>query len=201
MRHVPAVALFVGTMIVLLATDLVVKSVAFERVAGAPVTLERASPDDSIRIPSHESRTIVPSVLALHLTVNEGAVFGLGQGGRWAFVIFSVIASIAIATVFARSRPDAWVLHFALASVLAGAIGNLYDRLVYGLVRDMLLLFPGVRLPFGWRWPDGSDGLYPWIFNVADVCLVVGLIVLMIIMYRQDRALARADKEQQASVG
>ena len=55
-------------------------------------------------------------------------------------------------------------------------------------------LFPEVRLPFGLHWPDGSDGLYPWIFNVADVCLVCGLIVLMILMYRHDRAEARAAK-------
>ena len=51
----------------------------------------------------------------------------------------------------------------------------------------MLLLFPGVKLPFGWHWPNGSDGLYPWIFNVADACLVIGLFFLMILMYRHER--------------
>jgi len=49
-----------------------------------------------------------------------------------------------------------------------------------------VLLFPGVKLPFGWRWPGGAEGLYPWIFNVADICLVAGLCVLVILMWRED---------------
>lgn len=193
-RRPSAVILFLVTCAVLLAADLLVKRFAFEHVAGEPVPLARDEGGRLAPVPRHESTVLVPRLLALHLTVNRGAVFGLGQGGRWVFVVFSVIAIGVIGAVFARSRPDARVLHVTLGAVLAGAIGNLYDRLCYGVVRDMLLLFPDVKLPFGWHWPDGSDGLYPWIFNIADVCLVVGLLVLMIILYRHDRRMTRAAK-------
>lgn len=198
LRSPRAVVLFVALLGSLLAADLIVKSWSFEHVAGRPVMLKGSETRGSATIPPHDSRVLVPRILALHLTVNEGAVFGLGQGGRWGFVVFSIVASLAIGFVFARSARGAWLLHLALAAVLAGAIGNLYDRLAYGLVRDMLLLFPGVNLPFGLHWPDGSAGLYPWIFNIADVCLVIGLIVLMILMYRHDKAVAKAKAKAKA---
>ena len=77
-----------------------------------------------------------------------------------------------------RSRRDAWLLLVGLALVLGGALGNLYDRVVFGVVRDMLHLFPGVRLPYGWEWPGGGTTLYPWIFNLADVFLLAGVAVI-----------------------
>jgi lipoprotein signal peptidase len=89
--------------------------------------------------------------------------------------------------LFVRSNARAWVLHAALALLLAGAGSNLYDRGAIGSVRDMLWLFPGVRLPFGWRWPGGSDELYPWIFNVADAAMCVALVLLLVLVYRSDR--------------
>lgn len=188
-RHVPALLRFALATLLLLGVDLWSKATSFDRVAGVPVVIGDAG---AVAIPPHDTTIVVPRVLGLHLTVNRGAVFGLGQGGRWIFAVFSVVASVVIVIVFGRSPRGAVVLHLALGAILAGALGNLYDRLRYGVVRDMLLLFPDVRLPFGWRWPDGSDGLYPWIFNVADVCLLVGLFILMILMYRHDRAVARA---------
>ena len=190
LRYAPAIMRFAVAAIILLGIDLWSKTASFEHVAGTPVVVDRDATHHAI--PEHQTRILVPRVLGLHLTVNPGAVFGLGKGGRWIFIVFSVLASVVIVVVFSRSLPGAVLLHLSLGAILAGAIGNLYDRLQYGLVRDMLLLFPGVHLPFGWRWPDGSTGLYPWIFNVADVCLLVGLFILMILMYRHDRAAARA---------
>jgi signal peptidase II len=192
-RHAPSVARFLIAAALLLAADLITKSLAFERVAGEPVSLMRDASGQLAPLPRHEATVLVPGVLALHLTANEGAVFGLGQGGRWIFIAFSIVACAVIATVFARSDWRSRLLHITLAAILAGALGNLYDRLRFGVVRDMLLLFPGVKLPFGWHWPDGSDGLYPWIFNIADACLVVGLVILMVLMYRADRAARSAE--------
>jgi signal peptidase II len=187
-RSPRAIARFLFAAILLIAADLASKAIAFERVAGAPVTVHRDS--DPCAIPRHDMIVVVPKVLALRLTVNEGAVFGLGQGGRWIFIAFSVVAVGVIATVFARSASAHAVLHLSLASVLAGAIGNLHDRLRFGVVRDFLRLFPDVNLPFGWHWPGGDRALYPWIFNVADACLVVGLVVLMVLLHRHDRRTA-----------
>ena len=45
--------------------------------------------------------------------------------------------------------------------ILAGALGNLWDRVMYDAVRDLFLLFPGVNLPFGWSWPVVRKGSTP----------------------------------------
>ena len=187
-RRAPrAIARFVLTFVLLLTADLVIKSLSFEHVADAPIALERDANGQLPPIPPHDAVIVIPKVLALQLTLNRGAVFGLGQGGRWFFVGVGLIAVVVIPIAFARSRASQWFLQVVLAAVLAGALGNCYDRLMVGAVRDMFLLFPGVTLPFGWTWGGGADGLYPWLFNLADVCLVVGIIILIILMYRADR--------------
>ena len=78
-------------------------------------------------------------------------------------------------------------MHIALALILSGALGNLYDRVMFGLVRDMLWLFPGVNLPFGLHWPQGSDQLYPWVFNIADMALLFGLGIILILLWGDDK--------------
>jgi len=95
-------------------------------------------------------------------------------------VVTTIVAAIVVVLFFARSRADERWLHLALAFIMAGAMGNMYDRIVHTVVRDMLWLFPGVPLPFGWTWPGGSDQLYPWIFNLADVYLLTGIGVLLV---------------------
>ena len=187
-----SVLIFVVTLLVMLTADLLVKWLAFEHVAGQPVVLN--GPAASTRIHSHEGVMLVPKVLSLQLTLNEGAVFGLGEGGRWIFIAFSLVAAGVICVIFARSAAGRIVLHLSLAAVLAGALGNLYDRLRFGVVRDMLHLFPDVHLPFGWRWPNGSSEVYPWIFNIADVCLVIGLLLLLVLLYREDGGGRQGDK-------
>lgn len=175
-RRPKLVAGFIIAVAVMLAGDLYLKVWAFDHVAGSPVEL--TGPGSFI--PPHPPRVLVPSVLALKLTLNEGALFGLGQGYAWLFALFSIAAVGIIGYMFATSSRRARWTHVALALVLAGALGNLYDRITVGAVRDMLYLLPGVNLPFGWSWGGGQTGLYPWIFNGADVLLVVGLAMLAI---------------------
>lgn len=188
-RHRPALILFLCVTAGVLASDLVVKHLSFQLVAGVPVELSRAAADDPhfwLRYP-HEPITLVPRILSLRLTTNTGAVFGLGKGSQWFFMAVSIVAIGAIVRVFWTSPRRARLLHVCLGLILAGAVGNLYDRLRFHAVRDMFWLFPGVKLPFGWRWPGGDDGLYPWIFNIADAALLVGVVTLVLLMWRSDR--------------
>jgi len=163
------------------SVDLASKYAAFHFVGPEPVILDRdevlaVGPD---LVPAY-TRHIVPKLLDFKLILNPGAVFGIGPGKRWFFIVFTVIAMGTGLIVFAfRTRAGQVVLHTALALVLAGAAGNLYDRLFYGAVRDFLYIFPGVHLPFGLRWPQGHDELFPWVFNIADVLLLLGIGVLM----------------------
>lgn len=181
-RHRPSIRLFAGLMILLLTADLLTKHLAFQYVSDQPTTLTGDIAADRAAVAQTSQRTVISNVFALRLTINEGAVFGLGKGRRWLFVVISLIAAGVIGYVFAKSRAGHWSLHVPLAMILSGALGNLYDRFVFGVVRDMCWLFPGVELPFGWRWPGDSGGneLYPWIFNVADVALLAGVIWLIL---------------------
>ncbi len=171
-------ALFVAFVVI--GVDLIVKALSFRFVTGAPV-----SPGS---VPEHNAVGLIPYILSLKLVENRGAVFGIGQGQRLAFVVVGVVAVIVVVIAFVRSAAHRRFLHVALALILAGALGNLYDRVIYGMVRDMLWLFPGVKLPFGLAWPGGgSDELYPWVFNIADASLLIGLDILMLGMYREDK--------------
>ena len=140
--------------------------------------------------------TLIPKVLSLQPNVNSGAVFGIGAGGRVIFIGVALLAVGAILTVFWRSRGASRWFGAALAMVLAGAIGNLYDRIVHGVVRDMLFLFPDVNLPFGWHWPGGSREVYPWIFNIADAALDVGVLLIVVQLIARDVRRHRAEREQ-----
>lgn len=175
-----AIAMFIGVTVGVLVADMALKYWAFDNVAGVPVVdVHQAGIDGRAfweQYP-HEPQGLVPGVLSLKLTTNPGAVFGLGKGNRWFFVVVSVLAIGLISYLFLRSPARSTLLHLALALILAGALGNLYDRWFYGVVRDMLWLFPGT-------------GLWPWIFNLADVSLVigVGLIILLTLFHELRRS-------------
>jgi signal peptidase II len=129
------------------------------------------------------------------LSLNEGALFGLGQGGAWLFAACSIAAAIAIPTwlfAFGGAR-DAW-LTVVWAAILGAVLGNLYDRLglpgldwgdlpsqfdvrghtsgpVYA-VRDFILLAR--------RWPPaGRWDVWPN-FNIADSLLVCGAAAMIV---------------------
>ena len=193
-RSFCAVRQFVLTAIVILAADLAIKYYVFRDIMGRAVR-----PADLVAFDEHayEPAPLVPNILSLKLTINHGAVFGMGQGGRWVFILVSAFAVGAIIVVFARSAARARWLNFALALVLGGALGNLYDRLVFGAVRDMFWLFPDVKLPFGLHWPGGNDEVYPWIFNLADASLLIGIVVLFIVAYFGGRHHAQVVKEKE----
>jgi len=122
---------------------------------------------------------VIPNVLGFTTTVNRGAVFGTGQGMGWLFIIFSFVALAAILWVFLRSRREQIWLQLALGLITAGAIGNLYDRLMFGGVRDMLKFY------VSW---------YAYVFNVADVLLCIGVPLLMLCWLFQKDTPPNAEK-------
>jgi signal peptidase II len=176
-----------------LAGDLWSKSYAFAHTADAPVVLTRqsvlavADPSRLGRlIPPHDPVTVVPSVLNFTLVLNPGAVFGMGSGKRWFFVSFTVVAMGVCLWMFgwwttARDR----AAHVSFGLVLAGGLGNLYDRLQFACVRDFIHPLPGVKLPFSLAWPGGEREIWPYVSNVADAYLIVGIAALVWFSFRQ----------------
>lgn len=100
--------------------------------------------------------------------VNHGALFGLGGGHKadanQGFAVVSAIAALGILAWGLRrsTAGDRW-LSASLGLILGGTVGNLYDRVVFGGVRDFLYFY---RI----EWP---------VFNVADCCLVAGAGILL----------------------
>lgn len=174
----------IATTAVGLATDLASKSIAFQTVAGDPVVIHRAqvlkfrNPSDLI--PMHAPVHVLPGLLDFTLLLNPGAVFGIGAGRRWVFVFFTLGALVFALGLFARwtVRRD-WVSHVGLGLLIAGGLGNLYDRLVYACVRDFIRPLPGLHLPFGWAYPWGGREVWPYVSNVADLYLIIGVGMLI----------------------
>ncbi|MCC5831343.1 MAG: signal peptidase II [Phycisphaeraceae bacterium] len=206
-----ALLLFATVTVIVFAADMVSKYLSFRWVAPVPVRMGTPTPDrqpvieiqkadgqwvvsppyaadhPGTALPTHRGRNVIPYVLDLHLMINTGAVFGIGQGRQGLFIMMSIVATAVIGWFFYRSRANERWVHLGLGLLMAGAWGNLYDRMAYAGVRDMFHLFPGVHLPFGLSWPRGSTELYPWIFNVADVALLAGVAILLVYSWHADR--------------
>lgn len=191
-------ALLLGILLIGLLVDIGTKYWAFVAVADQPVTLDRDAllADPTLNpIPQHDGVPILPAqLLQLKLVINRGAVFGIGADQRGFFIGFTLVALIVGLYIFgaftsARSR----LAHTGLALILAGGIGNLYDRVVYGVVRDFLHMLPGWRLPFGWSWPGNNPEIFPWVFNIADVMLLTGMVLLMIHINRVEQRRKREE--------
>ena len=173
-----------------LVSDLWSKSWAFEHIAGFPVVVERAevlaSLQMSMLIPPHVPRVIVPQVLEFTLVLNPGAVFGMGAGQRWFFVAFTGGALMFGLWLFGRmTHSREYLSHAAVGLLLSGGLGNLYDRLVFACVRDFIHPLPGVTLPFGLSFPWGTNEIWPWVSNVADLWLIIAILVLLFKAMRQ----------------
>jgi signal peptidase II len=184
-RDPAAWAVLLGVAVAALAADLGSKALAFAKIAGTPVEIRREKVLEVWRqgqslgslIPNHEPVTVVPSVLDLSLVLNPGAVFGMGAGMRWFFVAFTVGALGLALWMFANwTKASDRLAHVSIGLLIAGGLGNLYDRIVYACVRDFLHPLPGVVL--------GGREVWPYVSNVADLWLLIGIGILMWYLWR-----------------
>ena len=175
LRSPAAVARFLLTAAIGLFLDLYTKHTAFIKLAsGLPF---RDTGNDGklhwlVRPKSEFLAThgypFIRDWIHFHVTVNEGAVFGIGQGQRWLFLVISGAAIWFLTYLFTTSGKQRF-FQFLLGILLAGVLGNLYDRFQFGYVRDMIYALPG------WNWPGTKREIFPWIFNVADILLCIGV--------------------------
>lgn len=199
-HSVRAWAILLFTSIIGLVADLWSKAYAFAHVTGSPVVVRRdevlSTPDLWRLIPPHEPVGVLDRVLEFTLVLNPGAVFGIGAGQRWFFVVFTIIAVVIAVVLFVHwTRAADWIAHSGFGLIIAGGIGNLYDRLQFACVRDFIHPLPGVNLPFGIKWPGGSSELWPYVSNVADAFLIVGIVLLMIHAWKLPNEISDEDSE------
>lgn len=194
LRSTSAWAILLITTLLALAADLGSKHLAFLHIAGQPVHVDRAEvlatgPGRLQQlIPQHTPRVVIPHLLNLELVLNAGAVFGAGQGRRWLFIGFTFVALAFALWMFARwTAQRDHLSHACIGLIIAGGLGNLHDRIRFACVRDFLHPLPTARLPFGWRWPNGEPALWPYVSNIADAFLIVGIGALMLRLWRSPK--------------
>ena len=113
---------------------------------------------------------LIPGFFALEGTYNRGVTFGLAPGHTEVVLDFTLVASLALTAWLLATRRPSILLHVSLGMVLAGAIGNLYDRFHWHKVRDFFLIYTGDLQSPSFKWPN---------FNVADSLIVVGVILIL----------------------
>ncbi len=82
----------------------------------------------------HEPRVIIPHVLEFRTMLNSGALFGIGGGQTVLFLVASACALLLVFWMFSQTSRRRWALQIALGAILAGALGNMYDRVMVRLV-------------------------------------------------------------------
>jgi len=127
------------------------------------------------RIRPGYSIPIIPGVFRLSHVLNTGAAFSLMENWppnavRLGLIAFSVIAAVLVFVLLWRTGRALTLTSVALALILGGALGNLYDRIRFHHVVDFL----AVKI-YHYNWPD---------FNVADSCIVIGACLLLLEIFR-----------------
>jgi signal peptidase II len=120
----------------------------------------------------------VPGLWNWHLTHNTGAAFSfLANAGGWQhgfFIALATLISVVLAVALRRVAREDWRNAFPFALIIAGALGNVIDRLRLGYVVDFVEWYVG-----SFYWP---------VFNLADSCIVVGAVLMVVYSLAQREA-------------
>ncbi|MDO4902999.1 MAG: signal peptidase II [Limosilactobacillus sp.] len=123
----------------------------------------------SIHIALNSGVKAIPGLLAITNLHNDGAAWSMLEGQQGIFTAISIVAILVVGYFFYRWRKRP-LLVLPIAIILAGTIGNFIDRLTNGYVVDMFeVLF--INFP---------------VFNVADICLTVGVLWLVIMILKEE---------------
>jgi len=210
LRHRPKWKLFWIVSIISLVADQASKiwaRAALDVFKPRDVNYQCVVPDDiSNHLCAATAHPVIDSFWHWRLSMNPGSAFGLfsgqGQAGRILLSVVGIAAVFGMGWMLKKSRADQRVLHWALALVAGGAVGNLIDRIYYGVVTDFIL----------WHWGSGQPAndenrfTTEWpVFNVADIVLVVGVGLMFIDIQKEGKRekakkKRRQDKAKQAGL-
>ncbi|HJP77156.1 MAG TPA: signal peptidase II [Pseudonocardiaceae bacterium] len=168
-------------------------------IAVAPLALALDIITKALMVANQEGKPpirILGGLIYLDVIRNSGAAFSMATGMTWVLTLIAIAVVVALVIVAPRLRSTGWAIGLGL--VLAGALGNLLDRIFRspGPLRGHVVDFVSVFGPYA---------KYFAVFNVADSCICVGgaLIVLMAILGRDyDGGVARKRRlAEQAQIG
>jgi len=154
------------SVVILIGLDQWTKQLAVEHLAGQP------------DIP------LIKDVLVFHYLENFGAAFGLFKNKGWLFIVITIMFLLFATYLFVKMPKSKRYLplHIIMIFLLAGAIGNLIDRVSHSYVIDFIYFVP-INFP---------------VFNIADIYVTVSMaiLILLIIFYYKDEDFAFLNKER-----
>ena len=128
-----------------------------------------------------ESLDFIPGFLELTFVKNTGAAFSSFSGMTWLLALVSLAATVVVLVLLAKDYFPGALGRLTLSLILAGAAGNLIDRVLLGYVTDM---FRTILRPFQ------NFAVY----NVADICVVVGgILMVLYVLFFWDKEKARQE--------
>ncbi|MGT2950801.1 signal peptidase II [Streptococcus cuniculi] len=119
----------------------------------------------------NEQRAFIPKLVNIYYLRNYGAAYSILQNQQWFFIVVTVLVMTAAIWYFIKHLKGSLWLLTSLSLVIAGGLGNFIDRIRLGYVVDMFHL-------------DFID--FP-VFNVADMCLTVGVAALFICIMKEEK--------------
>lgn len=118
----------------------------------------------------HDSIIIIKNFFYITYVRNTGAAWSMFAGKTWLLIVVSLIIIGFICFYIYKNKPKSKIEMIGYSLVLGGAIGNFLDRVIYGYVIDFFDFYI-----FGYNYP---------IFNVADIFIVVGVMILVLCVWR-----------------
>jgi len=128
-----------------------------------------------------QSLVVIPKVFHITYVLNPGAAFGLMSGQTWILITTAVVVIGGVLYAQRKLVNAPLVMRLALGMIAGGALGNLYDRVKWGLVVDYL-----------------DFRVWPFVFNLADSMIVIGVGFLLLLLYRQEY---KENSEDKAELG
>ena len=160
-------SVMMAIIVAILVVDLVTKYVFDAKLAGG------------------ESVTVIPYLFNFRIVYNYGAAWGMLAGKQVFLIVLTFIFLGIFIFYYIKEKNKSWLLNVTFGFLFAGCLGNLYDRLIFGYVRDM------IEFDFWKSFP---------IFNFADVALSVGvvlLVVYLIIYFVKETKAKKVDKRDE----
>lgn len=200
-----AIFIFLAICAAALAADLWSKDYVFKKLLADP----DFNKDVATLLESHHNLTekdaagilrrysprieVIPGVMKITLSTNPGVVFGINWMPRAGVLVATMLTMALVCFFFGSSEQRAWIMHLSLAFIMAGALGNMYDRLF------SVVTLPGLP-PIKYQvrdFIDCSQVGWAYVFNVADAWLVVGVAGLVIFWFVAERKRHRSHKQSQ----
>ena len=140
----------------------------------------------------YQSIPVIENIFSFTYIHNYGAAWGMLSDHRWVFILVTAVAIIVMPIFLYKYRNLHFMFGFSLSLIIGGAIGNMIDRIFLGYVVDFL---------------EATFIDFP-VFNVADICVVCGAILMFIYIAFIDKTLfadkpkaAKAETEVKTDVG